>query len=148
MQSSRRSAYQSHQRRDEGGEMSELLLCPFCGNEKSPMFKRIDNTCIFVECEEYKDGCSAQSPKCSLKEDAIAAWNLRANGWISVKDRLPEDRVYVLVAFGQATRVSAFSYCYKSEEGIWYRSDGYQTSADITHWMPLPEPPATGECDG
>lgn len=57
--------------------------------------------------------------------------------WISVKDRLPERFVYVLVMtdFGEAAvaRIKGNGYWY-----IGWDNDQY---AGITHWMPLPEPP-------
>lgn len=62
-------------------------------------------------------------------------------GWISVKDRLPEESGKVLVyckdGYMSAVHYSAkhqqfnnFDACAKRDE-VW----------DVTHWMPLPEPP-------
>lgn len=76
--------------------------------------------------------------------------------WISVKDRLPEDdlpegskkmRIKVLVAIRNnkgvytvrtQTRALGGSY-HVSEEWEW----GKHSYGDVTHWMPLPEPPET-----
>ena len=56
--------------------------------------------------------------------------------WVSVKDRLPEIpqpagqvEEYLVVVSGNKVTVSCFTW-----KGTWYRHD-------ITHWMPLPEPP-------
>ena len=56
-------------------------------------------------------------------------------GWISVKDRLPEKNVPVLVWEKQG-----FAYVDMLEaECVWQiASTNY---AIVTHWMPLPEPP-------
>lgn len=71
-----------------------------------------------------------------------------SNGWISVKDRLPEEDIAVLVygqvlndppdVIGVRRRYNGdqeWKYTWESEDGFIYRED------DVTHWMPLPEPP-------
>jgi len=53
----------------------------------------------------------------------------KPDGWISVKDRLPEERKHIL-------------WCHEPTQEI---AVGYLLRADIkpyfTHWMPLPKPP-------
>lgn len=61
-------------------------------------------------------------------------------GWISVKDRLPEkDGVYL--AFYDGYTVSSVWYERGREHSEW--TDDYEEycDLDVTHWMPLPEPP-------
>ena len=57
--------------------------------------------------------------------------------WISVEDRLPFDYTTVLIRGGCAR------YC--SETELWYSEMGNAYNREIqwevTHWMPLPEPP-------
>ena len=55
-------------------------------------------------------------------------------GWISVKDKLPEEGVYVLV-----WETQGFAYCDMLKSGVW--NIGANNGAIISHWMPLPEPP-------
>jgi len=55
--------------------------------------------------------------------------------WISVKDRLPGDYA-VLVSGGVAYYA----------DGVWYTVTGFTYPGvpirwEVTHWMPLPEPP-------
>jgi hypothetical protein len=63
--------------------------------------------------------------------------------WISVKDRLPEsliDKDYLVCDnFSNLAPLSTASYF----KGEWfdYKGDKHLYSEDITHWMPLPEPP-------
>ena len=53
-------------------------------------------------------------------------------GWISVKDRLPEDGQDVLVWDD-----GGFAYIDVRLCGTWKYGGNY----GVTHWMPLPEPP-------
>lgn len=61
-------------------------------------------------------------------------------GWISVKDRLPENARFVLICLGRAIPQIGR---YLNEDGWWIRNSGIlKSSGDIvTHWMPLPEVP-------
>ena len=62
------------------------------------------------------------------------------SNWISVNERLPEDGVDVLVGYDFADN-DPFIMTY--EDGRWfYGIDGdFMLNNNITHWMPLPEPP-------
>jgi hypothetical protein len=69
--------------------------------------------------------------------------------WISVKDRLPEkvDHLVRMTGTGWSDEVLAYGdysieVCsYKHTDRIWYMTDG-DIHKNVTHWMPLPEPPA------
>lgn len=67
--------------------------------------------------------------------------------WISVEERLPEDRTPVQVCYigyyGKEIGADMLACRY---EGLWCYWDGEPCSYDeckvkITHWQPLPEPP-------
>lgn len=68
--------------------------------------------------------------------------------WISVKDKLPKEKQWVLI------RVACSDY-FNVEQGM-YRGDGrwmncwcanrHNDLYPVTHWMPLPESP-TKECE-
>jgi hypothetical protein len=78
----------------------------------------------------------------------LAGYQAAAPQWISVKDRLPEEDLPVLV-YGQVLNDPAeiigvrrryngdqeWKHTWESEDGFIYRED------DVTHWMPLPKPP-------
>lgn len=111
--------------------MSEKLLpCPFCGGEAE----------YHVECEMVTVRCSICGATTSgwwdEPEEAIAEWNRRADGWISVEERLPEHSNVVLVALrhGLVCEGSYFDI-----EQRWIRFG--VPYMPVTHWMPLPELP-------
>lgn len=58
--------------------------------------------------------------------------------WISVKDRLPTQKSYVLV-YTICPNVECQVWFY-DENGHWYDECGW-SRGEPTHWMPLPEPP-------
>ena len=71
--------------------------------------------------------------------------------WVKTSERLPEANVPVLVLFYNGDiRVGLIEWEYPSFEETYeafrYWDDAYNEGADwqyndITHWMPLPEPP-------
>lgn len=83
-------------------------------------------------------------------------------GWISVKDKLPEPEQDVLViAHGWSGRLLYIgSYQRMEAETSWLTgvtskaSDwslwgwSYLREPEVTHWMPLPEPPMSARMDG
>lgn len=75
--------------------------------------------------------------------------NVHNNGWISVKDRLPEKYIDVLVLV-QYPKVNGYTGHYvviawKSTDDDSWDSDNNNFNNDpegvVTHWMPLPELP-------
>lgn len=63
--------------------------------------------------------------------------------WISVKDRLPEDHVAVLV-FDSVCR-NIYKAWMSHDLGEWFSEEYLPDFLNITHWMPLPEPPEDTE---
>jgi hypothetical protein len=69
-----------------------------------------------------------------------------SNGWISVKDRLPEFCEDVLVRgecgiIDQGHRIK-WSH---SDEWVWRAGNYSGCAEEVTHWMPLPQPPKEEE---
>lgn len=114
-------------------ERNEALLpCPFCGGEI------------------YDAGGGAvwhrdrDALKCCLAGYGytLEGWNRRAlksrqgdSGWVSVKERLPEENTVVLV-FIAGNSVERDCLIRSIHNQI-----GWKRWANITHWMPLPKPP-------
>lgn len=59
------------------------------------------------------------------------------SAWISVKERLPDERSEVLCFNGYSITVA----WYASSVERWYADRGDYRLEDVTHWQPLPEPP-------
>lgn len=77
----------------------------------------------------------------SVMEDAldyIRQLEAQVPKWISVDERLPKDKQYVLIMWNG---VLQFGF-YKPNRREWVNLiTGCDTKYKVTHWMPLPEPP-------
>jgi Lar family restriction alleviation protein len=120
--------------------MSELLPCPFCGNEE-----------IFLNepSSTYRKGC-INCPACLATmpaevntDELIEAWNTRASDWQPI-ETAPKDR-NLIVAEGSHV---AEAY-YDGESDMWFRAGKHPNDHDFvrsdrlfpTHWQLLPAPP-------
>ena len=78
-------------------------------------------------------------------EDELAEAKSRVPRWIPVSERLPEDVQHVLVVVFGIVKQAIFDPKKKKLFTIcgqqWERKN---FAENITHWMPLPEPPETG----
>ena len=112
--------------------------------------------CTYGQVEDRDYDCYGECKTCQAE-------NLIANGvgflpkWIPVSERLPEENGQYLVfqkhTYGTYTAVLQFAKdgrkvdkydFYRGWKNVWYRYDsewGHITIDDVTHWMPLPEPP-------
>ena len=80
------------------------------------------------------------------------------NTWIPCSERLPEKNGVYLVAYIATGTVDRLHFCtqygtgLQSKKNVWvgviypcYGSCGFETIYDnVTHWMPMPEPPEEG----
>jgi hypothetical protein len=66
------------------------------------------------------------------------------NGWVSVNERLPEERFMAVLIFN----ASLPHYMQCVQQAAWFQQTGTfkieatgEHTNDVTHWMPLPQPP-------
>jgi hypothetical protein len=64
-----------------------------------------------------------------------------SGNWISVKDRLPDENGFYLVATTFHSAKVRYTSYKKDTDYPW----AYFQTKEITHWMPLPEPPKESE---
>lgn len=92
-----------------------------------------------------------------LLANGVTLTDTNVGKWIPVTERLPEDRQRILCfrkgKYGFCALTAAYSKCLASycdidfhgvKHGGFFDYDsevGYYELHDITHWMPLPEPP-------
>ena len=124
--------------------MSEKLLpCPFCGEEAEiksfPVFTNLRPYSPETADKKYYVQCKGCATQCGAleydtPEEAIAAWNRRAGGWIAVTEKLPEE----------------------GETFLGWHKDGFVIMTvnmfdemdEVTHWMPLPQGPEGADRNG
>ena len=121
----------------------QLKPCPCCGCEK-------------VILEQYKkDGIRIICKGCALKREQrifsqsiewleveiIKDWNTRADGWISVDDKLPEIGQECLMEIPVCGKFNLENGKYKGKGiwvGAWCDFRGKGCNYKVNRWMPLP----------
>ena len=129
----------------------DVLRSKFCQEYNmgsSDPFEALDNALENTPKVEPQRYIIAGSPTPEMEEmfsncDAIVVSDdptiEPVSQWISVKDRLPPEMDKVLVA-SKPKETYYIDFAWWTGHG-WYR--GYRKSSykNVTHWMPLPEPP-------
>jgi len=92
--------------------------------------------------EEYADLLVTEACYPASKAGFLAGYKAAAPQWISVKDRLPEIGEWVLIDGPEVCRrIEPPSAFWKAEYAWNTDHESFYHPEDITHWMPLPEPP-------
>ncbi|HGW7348275.1 TPA: DUF551 domain-containing protein [Escherichia coli] len=106
----------------------------------------IDNAIIMLDRIDTLENCDddrIEAVKAVLRRLAGNS-PVTPDGWISCSERMPED-TKMLLAFSQGEIVAAYwnwvvnPIDYKKYRAFTYLSGNILD--DVTHWMPLPEPP-------
>ncbi|HBN2038734.1 TPA: DUF551 domain-containing protein [Escherichia coli] len=101
---------------------------------------------LIVTINKYASQLAAEpiAPNDVREQTAIPQVPVIQDGWISCSERMPED-TKMLLAFSQGEIVAAYwnwvvnPIDYKKHRAFTYLSGNILD--DVTHWMPLPEPP-------
>lgn len=109
----------------------------------------IETTCGHCPYEGEPNGCNRPSGTCKMFDVALDAAEVivqleaQQPCWISVNDRLPErgiTRCIIAIKLGnglKGTLCARYNADLKSWSG-WYND---KITSEVTHWMPLPQPP-------
>ncbi|HAW8101351.1 TPA: DUF551 domain-containing protein [Escherichia coli] len=105
---------------------------------------------LIVTINKYASQLAAEpiAPNDVREQTAIPQVPVTPDGWISCSERMPED-TKMLLAFSQGEIVAAYwnwvvnPIDYKKYRAFTYLSGNILD--DVTHWMPLPEPPQEGK---
>lgn len=95
-----------------------------CSNGTSCSKCTLRDSSLDFNCMDYAMTCAADL----LEQDV--------RGWISVKDKMPEYGRYLVTVVRDDGAVAVHTATY-NDLGWWMHSN----AGEITHWMPLPEPP-------
>lgn len=104
--------------------------------EMAKIICRLGNSC--QDCYLYPDDCKAVK----YAERFYTAGYRKQSGWIGVDERLPEESCECL-AVGRTGVIYLLQYSCRYKAFNAHDEDGGDRwkVGDITHWMPLPEPP-------
>ena len=129
--------------------MNELKPCPNCRETEQPC-ACIRNKCIkcgepvgnvtFTYCDKCWDKDTTRQPTTEQALRERVGELEQANRWISVKDRLPERGKAVITARQRIVRVEMLML--PSNRWSVDISGAVGCFSPVTHWMPLPTPPA------
>ena len=104
--------------------------------------------CPYGEYEPDNGGCYVEYKKDKIEklENDMDKYQKEDNGvtvqeWISVKDRLPEEKGRYLTANKRCgDKIVVFDLWFGG--GFWYVEEEDDVfDFEVTHWMPMPEPP-------
>ena len=115
------------------------------------LVKRLRSQCqgYGKECEDCNADGNCRSQMENEAADAIVVLSKKENTtqWIPVTERLPEKYVNVLCHLRSLDRKSEYySIDHLMEDGQWWKAAN-SWKHEVTHWMPLPEPPKEEEND-
>ena len=99
--------------------------------------------------QNAKAAMKSENLSCDIARNMFVVDFMMANGvtvqeWISVKDRLPEDGEYV-VCIAKRNPFSRFMpMVARIEKNGWANPITEQYISEVTHWIPMPQPPKGG----
>jgi len=119
---------------------NKLKPCPICGSEVNMIEENVGE--YTVVCH----GCQVLmiADDVSSKNEAIERWNNRINEpkWIPIEQQEPSEFELVLCCI-LGEKENAIEILYRHGDSYYSYCDGgiVYSQNEISHWMPLPEPP-------
>lgn len=106
--------------------------------------RKLSGTDNLSEFDEAADAIEEMQGKYFLMKKTAEWLAEKVPRWIPVSERLPDVFKHVLVNIPGMSPLPTVQEAFREKNGMWY-SSGFRYGADeITHWMPLPEPPKEG----
>jgi hypothetical protein len=106
----------------------------------------IETTCGHCPYEGEPNGCNRPGGSCKMFDvaldaaEAISQLEAQQPRWISVGERLPENGQKIIAAFRDGGGLIVDQARYSNGE-FDFASWAYVWGDNVTHWMPLPQPP-------
>lgn len=120
----------------------KLKPCPFCGSTDIAIVKQdnphnaYDGNYPHLYTAACKQ-CLSRAPQKVYEGYAAEAWNTRTSGWIPCSERMPPTGTRVYVREGDFTAIGFFGKFTQR----WIEPISGAHLDNVSHWMPLPEPP-------
>ena len=73
--------------------------------------------------------------------DHLIANGVTVQKWIPVSERLPKKFVTVLVQMPLEEPCPTVTWGFLTDSGLWHANFFDREKDEVTHWMPLPQPP-------
>jgi hypothetical protein len=123
---------------DRAPSIAPAMACTTCGVD------RFKSACPEPsKCGLVADALSKAAHLYPLLDDATPAPSIdSAAGWISVEDRLPEDAAFVAIFDPENTDMPVRTAQWLAGSCTFESEYGWLAKDEITHWQPLPAPPA------
>ena len=109
-----------------------------------------EHKCDELDCEKCPAGKMKGNCVQLLMVDRLIAHGVTVQEWISVKDRLPDNKENDWV-LAQVVEDNGFMHIpkvmeYRQQRNDWYEEtfgwlSEHNGAFTVTHWMPLPQPP-------
>lgn len=105
------------------------------------LLNKANSACVGTDCFEGCKFCMENDCLYKLMADHLISNGVTMQEWISVNDRLPEVGGYV-VCIAKRNPFSRFMpMVERIEKNGWVNPITEQYISEVTHWMPLPQPP-------
>lgn len=114
-----------------------------CGSlsscEGCPRFKSGELSCYIQLKQEAADAIEELEEKAQALAETLYAYE---HPWIPLSSALPEDGSDILAVQSYCGEVRIIPANY--DRGVWYDCVYNRRAENITHWMPVPQPPTEG----
>ena len=126
---------------DYQGDVAKSRYCPNCGAKMKGVTMTNKQLAEILRSTGSSLFDRTYDPDYKLLLDEAADRLENQGQWISVEERLPQQRERVLCYSPERKSKSIFVGYIGSYSGFWLEEPCYCCISEVTHWMPLPEAP-------